>query len=99
MIIVAGTIRVAADKQSETTPHAQTMVAETLKEEGCIVYSFGWDVADPGLIRIYEEWESQEHLNAHMNTPHMANWRSALGEIGVIERNVKILQGEQIGTV
>ena len=99
MIIVAGTIRVAADKQSETTPHAQTMVEETRKEDGCIVYSFGWDVAEPGLIRVYEEWESQAHLDAHMNTPHMADWRAALGEIGVIERNVKILQGEQIGTV
>ena len=99
MIIVAGTIRVAADSQSETTPHAQTMVAETRKEDGCIVYSFAWDVVDPGLIRVYEEWESQGHLDAHMNTPHMAAWRAALGEIGVIERNVKILQGEQIGSV
>ena len=99
MIIVAGTIRVAADKQDETTPQAQTMVAETRKEEGCIVYSFGWDVAEPGLIRVYEEWESQAHLDAHMNTPHMAAWRAALGEIGVVARDVKILEGEQIGSV
>ena len=56
-------------------------------------------MAEPGLIRVYEEWESQAHLDAHMNTPHMAAWRAALGEIGVVARDVKILEGEQIGSV
>jgi quinol monooxygenase YgiN len=48
-------------------------------------------------MRIYEEWESRPHLDAHAATAHMADWRAALGEIGVAERQVKIFEAEQVG--
>lgn len=99
MILVAGTIRIAADKQNALQPAALTMIEKTRAEEGCHVYSFGWDMVEPGLIRIYEEWQSQGHLDAHIATGHMADWRAALAEVGVLDRNVKIFQAEQIGSV
>ena len=35
-------------------------------EPGCIEYSFSADGLDPGLIRIFEIWESQEALTTHL---------------------------------
>jgi quinol monooxygenase YgiN len=99
MILVAGTIRIAADKQTVLQPAALTMIEKTRAEEGCFVYSFGWDMVEPGLIRIYEEWQSQAHLDAHIATDHMADWRAALGEVGVLGRDVKIFEAEQVGSV
>lgn len=99
MILVAGTIRIAGDRQDALLPAALTMIEKTRAEDGCHVYSFGWDMVEPGLIRIYEEWQSQAHLDAHIATAHMADWRAALGEVGVISRDVKIYQAEQVGSV
>jgi quinol monooxygenase YgiN len=43
---------------------------------------------EPGLFRIVERWESWEALDAHGNAEHVATWRKALGEIGVLDREV-----------
>ena len=90
MVIVSGTVRIDPAKADAFMPHAKTMLAETRKEAGCIVYSFSFDVEDPGLVRIYEEWESREHLAAHFEVPHMADWRAALADLGAYDRNVKV---------
>jgi quinol monooxygenase YgiN len=89
MIIVAGTIRVPADKLDDLMPVARETLAATRKEAGCILYSFALDLEDRGLIRIYEEWETRAHLDAHGKQPHMAPWRAKLAEVGVSERSIK----------
>ena len=55
------------------------MCAATLLEEGCLRYNFSFDFADPNLVRISEEWESQEALGAHFKSPHMAEFGAAIG--------------------
>ena len=62
MIIVAGTIRIPADKIEALRPTAEATLLATRKEKGCIVYSYAFDVLDKGLLRIYEEWEGLAHL-------------------------------------
>jgi quinol monooxygenase YgiN len=99
MIIVGGFIRIDPAKCDDLLPHATTMIEKNRAEDGCHVYCFAFYLVEPGLMRIYEEWESQAHLDAHIATSHMADWRATLGEIGVIERNVKIFQAEQTGSV
>jgi quinol monooxygenase YgiN len=89
MIIVAGTIRVPADKLDDLMPVARETLAATRKEAGCILYSFALDLEDRGLIRIYEEWETRAHLDAHGRQPHMAPWRAKLAEVGVSQRSIK----------
>ena len=89
MIIVAGTIRIPADKIDAFLPTARATLAATRKETGCILYSYAFDVEDRGLVRIYEEWESLPHLEAHMKQPHMGPWRAMLNEIGATDRKVK----------
>ena len=94
MIIVAGTIRIDPDKRETFLPHAQKMMAATRQEAGCRVYSYAFDVEDAGLVRIYEEWESRGHLEAHFKVPHMADWRAALAAIGAHSRAIKAYESE-----
>ena len=89
MIIVAGTIRVPEDKIDALLPVARATLAATRKEAGCLIYSYAFDVEDRGLVRIYEEWESLPHLEAHLKQPHMGPWRAKLAEIGATDRKVK----------
>jgi quinol monooxygenase YgiN len=96
MIIVAGTFRVEPDKMDALRPHAQAVIAATRQEPGCIVYSFAEDLAEPGLIRIYEEWRSRDDLNEHGRAPHMAPWRAALAEFGASGRDLKRIDAGEV---
>ncbi len=57
---------------------AVLMMEETRKEAGCITYEFSEVIGQPGVMRIYEEWESGPHLEAHFKAPHMDSWRAAM---------------------
>ena len=94
MIIVAGTIRIDPDKTEAFLPHAKSMLTATREEAGCRVYSYAFDVEEAGLVRIYEEWDSRAHLEAHFKVPHMADWRAALAEIGAHSRAIKAYESE-----
>lgn len=92
MIIVAGTIQVAPERMEALRPHAAAVIAKTRQEAGCITYSFGEDLVEPGLVRIFELWRSRDDLDAHGRAPHMSEWRAALAEIGVLGRDLKVYE-------
>jgi len=89
MIVVAGTVRIPEDKIEALLPTARATLEATRKEQGCIVYSYAFDVLDRGLMRIFERWESRAHLDAHLKAPHMGPWRAKLAEIGASGRDIK----------
>ncbi len=88
MIIVTGHVRIAPDQVEGLRPAARRTLETTRKEKGCILYAYGEDVIDPGLIRIVERWEDWPSLEAHGKAPHMDDWRAALSKIDVLEREV-----------
>jgi quinol monooxygenase YgiN len=64
------------------------MLAASRAEEGCIEYAYAEDVAEPGLIRVFEAWRDQACLDAHFQTAHMATWRSCWPQFGVSDRRL-----------
>ena len=82
VIVVTGHIRVRPDQMEELRPHMRAVLEATRKETGCILYAFGEDVLDPGLIRIVERWRDWDVLAVHGQAPHMQPWRDAIKAIG-----------------
>lgn len=78
MIVIAGSVVVRADRREEAIKAARTMATATRKEAGCITYRFSVDVDDPNTMLIFEEWETEEALGRHFQTPHMETFRAAL---------------------
>jgi quinol monooxygenase YgiN len=66
------------------------MLAASRAEDGCLVYSYGEDVAEPGLIRVFEVWRDQAALDAHARSAHMATWRAAGAELGLADRRLTL---------
>ncbi|MEX0318263.1 MAG: putative quinol monooxygenase [Ruegeria sp.] len=96
MLIVTGVVEVAADGVDKARAAAQAMVAETVKEPGCLIYEFSQVLGQGSRFRVYEEWRDQAALDAHFATPHMAAFRAALGEVGVISREIyRVVGGEK----
>lgn len=87
-VIVAGTVRVPPGGLTGLKPHMETMLAASRAEDGCITYSYAEDVAEPGLVRVFEAWRDQAALDAHFKTPHMAAWRAAWPSFGVSDRKL-----------
>jgi quinol monooxygenase YgiN len=87
-LIVAGTVRVPPENLVGLKPHMAEMMAASRAEDGCIAYGYAEDVAEPGLIHVFEIWRDQVALDAHFQTPHMAKWRQAWPRFGVSDRRL-----------
>jgi quinol monooxygenase YgiN len=88
-VVVAGTFRIPATSLPALRPHLEAVIAATRQEDGCLVYSYGIDVEDPGLIRVFEHWRDQAALDAHFETAHMQAWRQARAALGFHDRRLK----------
>ena len=47
-------------------------------EEGCQDYTFSVELNDPTVMRITELWDDMAALEAHFQTPHMAEFQQAM---------------------
>ena len=87
-LIIGGTVRVPPRNLAALKPHMLAMLAASRAEDGCVTYSYGEDIAEPGLIRVFEVWRDQAAIAAHFTAPHMARWRAAGAELGVSDRRL-----------
>lgn len=95
MLVIAGTVRVPPQNLERFKPHMLAMLQASRAEDGCIEYSYAEDVAEPGLIRVFEAWRDQAALDAHFQTAHMATWRAAWPAFGVSDRKLFAYEGAQ----
>lgn len=78
MIVVNGRIETTAEAIAATKDAVATMEAASRAEAGCHDYTFSVELNDPNVIRITEHWEDMAALEAHMKTPHMAEFRKVM---------------------
>lgn len=96
MLIVTGVVEVSKAGVEKASTAALEMVAETLREPGCLIYEFSQVLGHATRFRVYEEWQDQAALEAHFATPHMAAFQAALGEIGVTSSEIyRVIGGEK----
>lgn len=89
-LVIAGTVRVPPENLARFKPHMLKMLAASRAEDGCLSYSYAEDVAEPGLIRVFEAWRDQAAIDAHFQAPHMAEWRAAWPQFGVSDRRLSL---------
>ncbi len=92
MIAVLGSFRLPADEVERARPLMQAVIAATLAEPGCRAYSYAEDVAEPGLFRVTELWDSREALAAHFETPHMKAWIEQRAALGFFDRDISLYE-------
>jgi len=78
MLVIAGIIKVKPESRAEAVRAAVKMATATHAEPGCTTYRFSADLEDPNTIYIFEEWESDEALMQHFQSPHMAEFNAAI---------------------
>ena len=95
MVIVMGTVKLAADKLESAKPAMRRMVAASRAEPGCIAYAYAQDLLDPATMHVAEQWRNRAALTEHFATPHMAEWRGVMGELGLTGRDLKVFEADE----
>lgn len=73
-----------------------TMEKASREEDGCIDYTFSIELNDSAVIRINEKWETVEALQAHFDTPHMAEFQAVMGAHPPKAMEVQAYDGTEI---
>jgi quinol monooxygenase YgiN len=66
MLIVGGVFEVEPDDREAFIAARHDMMRRSRAEPGCLEYTFAADPLEPGRVLLYERWESQEALDAHL---------------------------------
>lgn len=66
MVIVAGVFNVEPARRDEFLRSRQADIHATRLEKGCLDYVFSADPDDPGIVRLFERWETAGDLAAHL---------------------------------
>ncbi len=88
MLVIAGTFNVEPSDRDAFLEAAKAVMAETHKEAGCHAYCFTPDILDPGVVRLFEKWESEENRKPHMKSDHIRTFGRALRELKVTGQEI-----------
>jgi quinol monooxygenase YgiN len=81
MIIVVGTAAFDPAQADVIDRAFATMIAKTRAEEGCLLYSVGFELGVTGVLTIAERWATLDAMKAHSASDHMASFRSEAGRV------------------
>ena len=65
----------------ETRATLEGFVEPTRAETGCVYYELMQNNDDPTDFTFVEEWESDETLDAHLESPHITALKERAGEL------------------
>lgn len=75
VIIIAGIVQYNTGLRAAILAGVQEMMAASRAEEGCLAYTFSADLTAPDTLHLFEIWASEEVLEAHRQSAHMAEFR------------------------
>jgi len=78
MIVVVGRVKTDGARREELLRVGQAVAAASRTEQGCLSYRLYEDTEADNEFLFVEEWESQEALEGHFGTSHIAEFMQAV---------------------
>jgi len=66
VVIVGGWFEVDPVERDAFLAERHEMMRRSRSEDGCLEYTFAADPLEPGRVILFERWESQAALDAHL---------------------------------
>jgi len=76
-LTIVANIHAHPDKIDLVRGELEKLVPITLAEDGCIQYDLHQDNENPAHFMFYENWESRDLWQTHMNAPHLVAYTEA----------------------
>lgn len=96
MIVVTAFAQVRPESASQAREAMLRAQAETVKEDGCQAYRFYAAVDDDASFVAVENWRDVAALQAHLQTPHIAELVGSLTDILVGPLDVRAYDATQV---
>ena len=85
MVIVSAKIKTKPGKRDDFIKAAESVIAATRAEAGCLKYELYASTEDADGLMYYEEWHSRAALEEHMKAPHLTAFKKLREERGLID--------------
>jgi quinol monooxygenase YgiN len=92
LLTAVATMRAKPGKEEELRELLESLIEPTRAEDGCTTYALHRGIQDPALFIFFENWQSQEHLDAHLASPHLQAALPRIPELLDGELNILPLQ-------
>lgn len=83
-LTITGNILAKPDQIEQVKAELEKLIPITRAESGCLQYDLHQDNENPAYFMFYENWESRELWQTHMNAPHLAAYMEATN--GAVEK-------------
>lgn len=96
MIVVTAFARIRPDSREQAREAFIRAQTATLKEDGCEAYRFYAAVDDDSSFVAVENWRDVAALQAHLQTPHIAELISALTPVAAAPIDIRAYDATQV---
>lgn len=80
MIVLNATIPVDPDSREQAIDAATTLAQASREEEGVVDYRVTADLEDENVVRIFEQYEDEAAVDAHMESDHFLAFQGQVPE-------------------
>jgi quinol monooxygenase YgiN len=94
LITVIAYVRAKTGREQELRDALLALVEPTTQEQGFVNYDLHQDISDPTFFALYENWETVDLHDAHMETPHLQDFGSRLD--GLLDGPLNVHQMRRI---
>jgi quinol monooxygenase YgiN len=94
-LYISAAFRARPGKETELRDALQALQAPTRAEPGCLTYDLHQGPGDPARLMMFETWETQTAIDAHMKSPHVQKFAPRVD--GLCAEPPQILIWERVG--
>ena len=87
-VIVAGVLEFPPETMHESLLAARAHIEGAYTEQGCVHYAWTEDPLNPGRVYVFEEWDTIEDLDTHLNDHWYTDMGAHLAASGLIKADV-----------
>lgn len=83
-IVITGEVDFPPENRDAALSGAKDLIAMALAGKGCNHYAWSADPHDPGRVHVFEEWDSGEDLQNHLNGKAYQNMLAHLSGFNIL---------------
>ncbi|MCJ8323514.1 MAG: antibiotic biosynthesis monooxygenase [Rhizobiales bacterium] len=99
MLIITVQFTVKPENRKKIINMSRILVEQTLREEGCIAYSFFEDHYNPNKFMFFERWKNREAVNIHFEKPYVKTYSDVYSSLREGKAKLEIHEIKQTNTV
>lgn len=88
-ILISGEIEVDPARRDQALRDAVPLIDAALAERGCVQYAWSADLSRPGRIHVFEAWDSEADLAAHLAADPYRNMAAHLASVGIVSAETR----------